>query len=285
MKSNHISRRSFLEKSSCIIASPLFLRYGFFSEASPAERTWGIILNTVRNEMKADYKATLKSLADMGYTYLEGGYYGDSATAYASYIQSLGLKSVIGGSSMGNLLESLDEYLRNAETLQQSYITCYWPWLSSANDLTYDECMEAAERLNDIGKQIKKAGYTFTWHNHDKEFVNIGDQTAFDLIMENTDEQWVKVQLDLYWVYKGNHNPIDLFRKYPGRFDLVHVKDMDDTEDRAISCVGEGIIDFQAIFDQAELAGIQYATVEHEKSIQGIRCAQVSIEHLEGIKW
>ena len=92
--------------------------------------------------------------------------------------------------------------------------------------------------------------------------------------------------MDLYWVRKGGANPLDLFEKYPGRFELFHVKDMDDTEEEEITCVGEGQIDFQEIFDHAKHAGMEYAMVEHEDTEEGkgIDCARTSIKHLDTIR-
>jgi len=274
------SRRAFLQRSTLgVLSLPLVGAI----DLSPtfSSRKWGIILNTVRKEMADDYRSCLAQLAEMGYVYLEGNTYGESPEEYAHFVKSLSLVPIVGGSSMGNLQETLFQRIRDAHTLGHTYLTCYWPWLSDAKNLTEQEVLETADRLNEMGKLLKKEGLRFTWHNHDKEFVQIGEKTAFDLLMENTDPDWVGVQLDLYWVHKGNHNPLDLFERYPGRFELVHVKDMDKTEERGITCVGSGILDFQAIFDKAELAGIQYATVEHEKSVEGIPCAQTSIDHLK----
>ena len=101
--------------------------------------------------------------------------------------------------------------------------------------------------------------------------------------MEYTDPKYVSVQLDLYWVFKGGSNPIELFERYPGRFALVHVKDMARTEDEAITCVGDGRIDFQPLLAHARAAGVRYAMVEHERSENGLLCAQSSIDYLKGL--
>ncbi len=281
----HISRRNFLKNSALgTLALPLLPEI-LPSSFSHIDQKWGIILNTVRHEMEEDYQACLERLVDMGYTYIEGGVYGESTAAYGKYLKGLGLVPLLAGSSMANLQKNMFSFIRDAHTLEHPFLTCYWPWLSDAKNLTYDECMLTAERLNEMGKLFKKEGLRFTWHNHDKEFAPVGEKTAFDLLMENTDQDWVGVQMDLYWVHKGNHDPIDLFKKYPGRFDLVHVKDMDTSAEQAITCVGAGKIDFQEIFSHAELAGIQYATVEHERTEkgEGIPCAQSSIDHLKQI--
>ena len=277
------TRRSFLKTSSlALLGSPWLLN----SLPVPKKYKWGIILNTVRHEMTQNIRGTLSQLARMGYRYVEGNYYGESAAKYAEVLKDVGLKCIVGGSSMSSLQKDMRTWLETAETLEYKYITCYWPWLTSAENLTYDECMETAQRLNEVGRQVKAAGFRFTWHNHDKEFIEIREKTAFELLIENTDPDWVGVQMDLYWVRKGGANPLDLFEKYPGRFELFHVKDMDDTEEEEITCVGEGQIDFQEIFDHAKHAGMEYAMVEHEDTEEGkgIDCARTSIKHLDTIR-
>jgi len=282
---NLIGRRQFIHRSATVLAGLPLLSSVVDLHRYEASRKWGIILNTVRHDMEADYQSTLQQLAEMGYQYIEGGAYGESPQAYLEYVTSLGLSPIIGGSSMGNLLdkEALEAQIKVSHQLGQQYVTCYWPWTSDAKKLTKDECLEAAERLNAIGKQFKSEGIHFTWHNHDKEFVTIEDRTAFDWLLQHTDPDWVNVQMDLYWVRKADHDPIALFQRYPGRTKLLHVKDMTATKKRDITCVGAGQIDFAAIFEHWEAAGVEYATVEHErtKEGEGIPCAQVSIDHLK----
>jgi sugar phosphate isomerase/epimerase len=146
-----------------------------------------------------------------------------------------------------------------------------------------EEVMQTAERLNEVGKKIKEAGFRFAWHNHDKEFVDIEGRTAFDILMQNTDPELVAVQLDWYWVAKGEADPVELFNKYPGRFELAHVKDMNNNRDRGITCVGQGILDFDEIFAHAQTGGVKHFIVENERAIQGLACARVSYDTVSRI--
>ncbi len=274
-------RRSFLRNSVFGAMGVAMTGNNLFELALPKKKTdIGIILNTVREEMKTDYMGTLEQLAALGYTYVEGGTYGNSVADYGKLLKKLGLKAVAGGGAMKNLQESLDEYIERGHVLGYEYISCYWPWLSSAENLTKDECLQTAERLNIIGEKVKKEGMKLAWHNHDKEFRNIDGEMPFDLLLQNTDADLVTVLMDLYWVKKGNQDPIGYLQKYPGRFELVHVKDMDATPDKGIACVGEGIIDFKEIFKHAQQAGIKYRIVENERSVNGMHCATVSYQHL-----
>lgn len=247
------------------------------------EEAWGIILNTVKHDMEADWRGTLTTLAEMGYRYIEGNSYGDDPKAYAQFARGLGLIPIGGGSSMGWFEDNWEQQLRTADALGHECVICYWPWLSSAENLTREECLQTAEQLNALGKQAKQAGLRLSWHNHDKEFRAIGDTNAFELLMQHTDPDWVNMQMDLYWVVKGGADPVACIRQFPGRIDLFHVKDMDATEEQGITCVGAGVIDFAEIFALKEEAGIRYATVEHERTEagEGIPCATVSMAHLK----
>ena len=273
-------RRDFLKKTSLAAIGMLQTKSNI---SPPADDRIAIITNTLRNEMAADYKQAFHKLAEIGYKNIEGGSLPDgmSAKAYHKFLKSLGLRTIATGASMGSFeKEGLDSYLQKAEDLGAEYIVCYYPWLSSAEDLKKAEVMETAERLNNYGKRISDAGFRFAWHNHDKEFVDVDGKLAFDILMENTDPQHVAVQLDWYWVFKGGQDPVTLFNRYPGRFELAHVKDMNNNRDRGISCVGNGIIDFEPIFRNAPQGGVKYFIVENERAIEGYACARGSYEHI-----
>jgi len=275
------NRRDFIKNSSLGALS-----LGLFDTPKlrvKADDRIGIITNTVRNEMEADYRQTYRRLAEIGYKVIEGGTLPDGMSAHAlgEYIKSLGMRSIATGTSMGSLeKEGINNYLQKAEDLGADYLVCYYPWMSSAENLKMPEVMEAAERINAYGKQAKEAGFRFAWHNHDKEFADVDGKLAFDILMENTDPDYSTVQLDWYWVVKGGQDPVTYFNRYPGRFELAHVKDMNNNRDRGISCVGNGIIDFEPIFSNAPLGGVKYFVVENERAIEGYECAQGSYEHI-----
>lgn len=277
-------RRDFL-KHSLLAAGTLSLTDLARANPSAKKVEVGIITNTMRSEFAQDYRTALQSLADIGYTHIEGGVPEscESAAAYKAALDEQGLQSVSLGSSMGNLLENMDNYLQTADILETPYLACYWPWLSSAENLSRDEVMEAAERINSVGKRAKEAGLRFAWHNHDKEFVEVDGQLAFDMLMENTDPDYTTVQLDWYWVVKGGQDPVAYFRKYPGRFELAHVKDMNNNRDGGISCVGQGIIDFDSIFAHTDTGGVRHFIVENERAVRGLDCARVSYQSIHRI--
>jgi len=277
------NRREFITKASAGVLGATALPYSVATSTNEPDERIGIISNTVKNEMAEDYRKTYRALADMGYRYIESPYEpeGVSLPELSRFLQSLGLRSLSVSIGMGSLEKGeLDQAIRKADDLGVEYVICYYPWLSSADNLTQVEVLETAERINKYGKQIKEAGYRFAWHNHAKEFAEVDGQLAFDMLMEHTNPDYSTVELDWYWVVKGGQNPVDCFEKYPGRFEIAHVKDMNNNIDGGISCVGQGIIDFQPIFNTAATGGVKYFTVENERAVKGLPCARVSYKHV-----
>ncbi len=284
-----IRRRTFL-RTSAIASGALLLPSGFLSACRPANQLYdkvGLILGTIRDEMKQDYKKALEKVAEFGYTYLEfGNYYGPSKQEFMELLDSLGLIPLAGGTSMATLVEEekLKKLIEENLSMGKKYLVCYWPWLTSGEDLDLDEIKLAAENLEKVGETCHREGIRFAFHNHDKEFQDIEGTISYDYILEQTTPENVTMEIDLYWIRKGNGDPVDYFRKYPGRFELAHVKDMDNTPERSFACVGDGIIDFKAIFSHAGTAGLKYLIVEHDRPENPMECIRTSIQYLKSLR-
>jgi sugar phosphate isomerase/epimerase len=110
----------------------------------------------------------------------------------------------------------------------------------------------------------KKAGIQFCYHNHDFEFKDMGGQHGYDVLLKETDPGLVKFELDLYWASFAGKDPVEIFRQHPGRFPLWHVKDMDNTPKKFFTEVGNGVIDFKAIFAHARESGMKHYFVEQD---------------------
>jgi sugar phosphate isomerase/epimerase len=234
--------------------------------------------------MEEDHAATLKQLSGMGYKYLEGSFYGPSATDYQKLVTDLGLICVCGGSSMSQLKQDPGNYLKMAQDLNYQYLVCYYPWLTSNSEIDITTSYQAAENLNEIGRMARKEGLQFVWHPHSWEFVHRENgERPFDIIMQNTDPEMVSLQLDIYWVFKGGSNAMVEMDRYPGRTKMFHVKDMSKDEEQRIVCVGEGGVDFKPILEYAQKHRIKYWFVENEKDYSSIHCAASAAEYLKTI--
>jgi sugar phosphate isomerase/epimerase len=89
-----------------------------------------------------------------------------------------------------------------------------------------DEVLEFSKQLNKIGEKCRKRGMEFYYHNHFMEFQKFDGQYVMDTILENTEKELVKVELDTYWAIRGGINPVEYLRKLGDRCDLIHQKDL-----------------------------------------------------------
>ena len=278
-----MNRRRFLgwaAASSAWMAGHSLLATGTTSKPHPI----GIILNTVKREMQSDWKGTLRALREMGYQHLEGGFSGSSAGKYKRFANRIGLETICGGSSIQDLLDNYDKWLGEADALDYRYIICYYPWLVGSDKINVEESYQTADRLNDLGRRMKTSGVSFAWHPHAWEYRKESDgQTPLSVIMENTDPGWVSLEMDIYWTVKGGADPLRCLQQFPGRTQLLHVKDMADEPEGPIACVGDGIIDYEALLKQAAADEIPYWFVENETDESDIACARSSAHHLKSI--
>src|SRR6185503_15396581 len=111
----------------------------------------------------------------------------------------------------------------------------------------------------------KQSSLTLAYHNHDFEFETVNGTTGFDTLTNETDQKLVCFELDIFWAVKANRDPLTLFQQHPKRFPLWHVKDMDKTEKKFFTEVGNGVIDFSAIFKKANQSGMKYFFVEQDE--------------------
>jgi len=167
-------------------------------------------------------------------------------------------------------------------------MVCYWPWMDSAEHLTWDQVSAAVDQLNSIGEACNAHGLRFAMHNHEKEFQQLEGEVVYNYLLDHTDPELVTMEVDLYWAYKGGADIRTYFEAHPGRFELVHVKDSYDSPDmRSFACVGSGILDFPDLFSYREVAGFRHLIVEHDQpeADSELECARSSIEYLQSLKF
>jgi sugar phosphate isomerase/epimerase len=264
------SRRHFIKQTtfgSTALLLPDFLRS---SKTMPI----GLQLYTLRNEMNKDPKGMIEKVAALGYStvetfgYNQGKWFGLTANEFSALLKSNGLSSPSGHTFPGGMFLSAgweDKWktaVEDAHTLGQQYIVI--PWLEEPHRKSLDNYKKIAAGLGTAARVAQSAGLELAYHNHDFEFVPLDGQTGMDILLKETDAGLVKIELDLYWATKAGHDPIELFTQHPGRFSLWHVKDMDNTEKKFFTEVGNGVIDFKAIFAKAKQSGMKYFFVEQD---------------------
>jgi sugar phosphate isomerase/epimerase len=176
------------------------------------------------------------------------------------------------------------------------YIVC--PWIPEELRKSPDIWKQASEKFNRCGEATKKAGIQFAYHNHWFEFLPVNGKLPYDELLTLCDKNLVQMELDLCWITVGGSDPLTYFNRYPGRFPLVHVKDMKKlppvtqagTQDfgsslKDMTAVGSGIIDWKRIFARSEKAGIRHYIVEHDKPENPFESITKSYEYLEKLRF
>ncbi len=247
-------------------------------EKAPVKKEIGVQLYSVRElignpELFAKNQATiLPQLAQMGYTsietasYSDGKLYGMTPEDFKACLDKAGLKAMSTHTTRGLSKEELasgdftealkwwDECIAAHKAAGMKYIvTPSQPLPATMKDL-----QTWCDYHNAIGKKCTEAGLKYGYHNHAYEFKKVEDQAVMiDYMIENTDPQHVFFEMDVYWVVMGQASPVDYFNRYPGRFKLLHIKDKKE--------IGQsGMVGFDAIFKNAELAGVENIVVEVE---------------------
>jgi sugar phosphate isomerase/epimerase len=226
---------------------------------------------------------TLRMLADVGYKNVEGfgGLYGDLAGLRAG-LDAAGLKMESGHFGLDMVEGDPATALNVAKTLGMSRV--YVPHIVADKRPT-DAAGWAAfgKRLATAGKPFVDAGYTFGWHNHDFELVDLGGgATPLDLIAE----AGVSLELDLGWVRVAGHDPVAWIQKYAGQISAVHIKDIardgEAVDEDGWADVGYGIMNWAAIKPALDAAGISYFVVEHDNPKDHKRLATRSLASIKG---
>jgi len=269
-------RRSFIKSGLFILGGSMILPLNAFTKTK--RKTIGIQLYTVRDALYENLENTLNSISSIGYNSLElAGYherkfYGLLPSEFKKRVNELGLE--INSSHVlfpltkekgeCKIMEKWKKAAEDVKNVGATYLV--FPYLDPMyrDELTNYHLL--SDNLNKIGEICKNNELQLAYHNHDFEFFHLDGQIPYNLVLNKTDKQLVKMEIDLYWIIKAGKNPIDYFKSYPGRFPLWHVKDMENSPEKFFAEVGKGTIDFEPIFSKAKLAGLDYFFVEQDYS-------------------
>jgi sugar phosphate isomerase/epimerase len=260
--------------------------------ADPKSFNLALQLYTIRDAMEKDVVLALTQVAKAGYTKIElanyagGKFYGFTPAEFKKIVSDLGLNPF----SSHTQVEAQGITLENAKKMAEDHAAlgveyCVQPWVVEEARTTIASYKKMVADWNKVGKIMKEHGMQFAYHNHNFEFDTIeGKVPYFDVYMPELDPDLVKMEIDLYWTIKAGHNPVDIFKKYPGRFPLFHMKDAYTKEapffvpkSVDFAPVGAGITDFKSILAARDIAGNKHLIVEQDCSFTDIR---TSIDNL-----
>jgi sugar phosphate isomerase/epimerase len=245
----------------------------------------GLQLYTIRDAMPKDVPGSLKKVSDAGYKYIElagysnGKFYDYEPLEFKKLVNDLGMEIL----SSHTQVEAQGVTLENAQKMAEDHAKigakyCIQPWVVEEARTTIDSWKKMVADWNKVGKIMKEHGLQFGYHNHNFEFGNVeGKVPYYDIIMPELDKDLVTLEIDLFWTTKAGQDPVEIFKKYPRRFQLFHMKDMYTKEApffttvgvKDFAPVGEGVIDFKRILAAKKIAGMKYMIVEQDQSRDG----------------
>lgn len=256
-----ISRRDALKRLAGALAAGSVAPESARIEASSRLDRIGLQLYTVRTEMQKSVEATLARVAEIGYLEVEfAGYYDRTPAQIAALLNQTGLTSPAAHIGFDVMRSAWDRALDGALAIGHRYVVV--PSIPPAERRSAEAYRRIADAFNRAGEAARAKGLTFAYHNHDFEFEAMDGTTGYDILIEACDPAVVRMELDLYWISRAGKDPVAYVRSQPGRFPLVHVKDM--TADRSMADVGAGTIDFAGIF-AAAAGSIRHYFVEHDR--------------------
>jgi len=234
-----------------------------------------------------DVPAAIAKVHKMGYTFVEPAGYADGKI-YG--MEPAAFKSLLAANNMTMLSTHTGKPApdsANYAAVMAWWDTCIDAHIAAGAKYIVQPFMgrEAYESLaglkaycdyfNAVGEKCNAKGVRFGYHNHDKEFsTKLDGQTIYDFMLTNTDPSKVMFEMDLYWAVVGGANPVDYFNKYPGRFELWHIKDKEEIG-------ASGMMDFAAIWKGSANSGMKYGIVEVERyNFDQFTSCQKSIDFL-----
>jgi sugar phosphate isomerase/epimerase len=244
----------------------------------------GLQLYTVRSLMGTDMPGTLAAVAQLGYREVEfAGYFGRTPADVRALLTANGLTAPSTHLGLEDVQSRFDATAAAAQAIGIRYLTV--ASLDMRTLKTTDDWARMAETFNAIGARAKQAGLRFGYHNHSAEFTPVDGRRPLDILIEDTDPALVAYELDLYWAVRAGQDPVAYFKRHPGRFAMVHVKDATAAPALAMTDVGSGTIDWKAIFALHATAGIEHYFVEHDNPAAPMESIGKSAAYLKALRF
>ncbi len=272
-------RRAFLAQATALFpASRIALAFDRLSG-----NNLGVQLYTVRSIIRANPAKVLHDIREIGYTEIEAT--ADTLKEAWAAVESSGLKPI----SVHLSLDPTDEQLADAK--QKGFEYAVIPYVPPPQRGGQDVIKKLAENFQKAGERAKAHDLQLCYHNHAFEFEPMSGTTPLEIIMDTTDPALVKLEMDIFWVTVGGHNPVELLKKYSGRVPLLHLKDKEkgvpaqaqyneNVPKDAFKEIGNGSIDIPAILKAANTAGVKHYFVEQDQTPDPIASLRQSYEYL-----
>lgn len=252
----------------------------------------GLEIYSLRAEAEKDLPATLALIRKFGFTEVEGGdFYGRTAGEFRKLLDGNGLKLTSMMAPYDRLNRDINSVADDAHTLGAEYVVC--STVPHRKKLTAEDCERAIESLNRLGENLAKAGLRCCYHTHGIEFGKSPDGTLFDTLAKGTNPKLVNFEMDIFWIVFAYQDPVKLLHQYPGRFPLMHVKDIrkgtalggspGDVLEEASVPLGTGLVDIPAALRAARETGVRHYYIE-EEAVDAAKQIPESLRYLESLR-
>ena len=218
---------------------------------------YGIQMYSLRDITDKDMDLALKSVAEMGYKFVEfAGFFGHPTEKIKAMLDNYGLYCSSTHTGWGEVANNFEETVKYHKTIGNKNI------IVPGADLGNQEKIDAfVEMVNKFQPMLAAEGIDFHYHNHSHEFEQDNGKYLMDVLGENTKPEDLKFELDVYWVYRGGVNPIRYMKKYADRLEVFHMKDGNKYDGTP---VGYGEVDVEGVLKTAKEIGLAWAVVEAE---------------------
>lgn len=319
-----MNRRRFLQTTTALTLASQLPNTEIFA-ANPAKvGNLGVALFTLPKSLSQDFEGTLKMISDMGFSELEffdpydysgeaakkqwemaakalgfsgSGYFGKSPKELKALLKKYKLSSPAIHVDLPTLRENMAGVAEAADVIGHKYVGI--AMIPDDMRKTLDDYKRTADIFNEVGKSAKKYGLTFFYHNHGYGHKPVEGTIPFQLILDNTDPDLVKMEMDVFWFSAAGINPVDYLKNNPGRFPLLHVKDMSEKKTFAkdgsnmgewmgmfpyLADAGAGVLDLETILCEAKKAGAKHFFLEKDNTPNPQQALQASYDFLSKVK-
>ncbi|TLS38689.1 sugar phosphate isomerase/epimerase family protein [Pseudalkalibacillus caeni] len=241
----------------------------------------GLQMYTLRKESEQDFVGTLEKVASLGYQGVEfAGYYGLSADELKDVLHKLGLQAASSHVPLTVLEKELDQTIDYQKKIGSNHIVC--PFLPPERR-SKEDYYNLINILNKAGQKCAEEGITFSYHNHDFELHPFDDgQKPLELLLKETNPDWVKAELDVYWLTKAGEDPVEWMKRYQNRTPLVHLKDMTTDDEKFFAELGTGGVNLDGVIAQGDDSNVEWWIVEQDQSRRTpLESIETSINYLK----
>ena len=254
----------------------------------------GLQIYSLRSAAEKDLPGTLARIRAMGFEEVEvAGFYGRRPAEFRRLLDAAALKATSIGAEYDRMAKDLDLVADEAHTLGAEYVVC-GTIPHKRKHLAAKECTPAAEALNQWGERLVRSGLRCCYHTHGIEFDPAPGGTVFDTLARLADSKFVNFEMDIFWIVYGYQDPVKLLHRYPGRFPLMHVKDIRkgtalggspaDVQEEDSVPLGTGLVEVAVALRAGRETGVRHFYIEDE-AVDAEPQIRQSLRYLESIRW